>query len=96
MRFITGTGKVAAVGTEVNLYAVPLKIKAAVFKARDDNAGVVYLGGDSGVNSTAGYAFPPGHRLPVSFGPGAENSTTFWIDASDTTSLLDFVLITDV
>ena len=84
---ISGTIKITAAGTRVQA-AHKGNFKAAVFKARADNTGDVYLGGDD-VSSTDGMTLTPGESIQLMLGNGV-SSSQFWADAANNNDQVDF------
>ena len=85
---ISGTIKVTAAGTRVQA-AHKGNFKTAVFKARSDNAGDVYLGGDD-VSSTDGMTLTPGESIQIQLADGASTSQ-FWADAANNNDQVDYI-----
>ena len=85
---ISGTIKVTAAGTRVPA-AHKGNFKTAVFKARSDNAGDVYLGGDD-VSSTEGMTLTPGESIQLQLAI-AVSTSQFWADAANNNDQVDFI-----
>ena len=87
---VSGTMKVTSTGTRVQA-AHKGNVKTAVFKARSDNTGDVYIGGDD-VSSSDGMTLTPGESIqlhlaePVSpqpsSGPMQPTTTTRWTSSA--------------
>ena len=85
---ISGTVKVTVAGTRVQATHKG-NVKTAVFKARADNTGDVYLGGDD-VSSTGGMTLTPGESIQLQLGDGASTSQ-FWADAANNNDQVDYI-----
>ena len=85
---ISGTIKVTAAGTRVQA-AHKGNVKTAVFKARSDNTGDVYLGGDD-VSSTDGMTLTPGESIQLQLANPVSTSQ-LWADAANNDDQVDFV-----
>tara|TARA_B100000315_G_scaffold259169_1_gene313979 strand:+ start:1564 stop:1836 length:273 start_codon:yes stop_codon:yes gene_type:complete len=85
---ISGTIKVTAAGTRVQA-AHKGNVKTAVFKARSDNTGDVYFGGND-VASTAGMTLTPGESIQLQLSNPVSTSQ-FWADAANNNDQVDFV-----
>ena len=85
---ISGTVKVTAAGTRVQA-AHKGNIRTAVFKARADNTGDVYLGGDD-VSSTDGMTLTPGESMQLQLANGVSTSQ-FWADAANNNDQVDYI-----
>ena len=85
---ISGTIKVTAAGTKVQA-AHKGNFKTAVFKARSDNTGDVYLGGDD-VSSTGGMTLTPGESIQLQLAI-AVSTSQFWADAANNNDQIDFI-----
>ena len=85
---ISGTIKVTAAGTRVQA-AHKGNFNTAVFKARSDNTGDVYLGGDD-VSSTDGMTLTPGESIQLQLGNPVSTSQ-FWADAANNNDQVDFI-----
>lgn len=85
---ISGTIKVAAAGTRVQA-AHKGNFATVVFKARSDNSGDVYLGGDD-VSALDGMTLAPGESIQLQ--PAAPASAAqFWADAAHANDQVDFI-----
>jgi len=85
---ISGTIKVTAVGTRVQA-AHKGNFKTVVFKARSDNTGDVYLGGDD-VSSTDGMTLTPGESIQLQL-VNPVSTSQFWADAANNNDQVDFI-----
>ena len=85
---ISGTIKVTSSGTRVQA-AYKGNFTTAVFKARSDNTGDVYLGG-SDVSSTDGMTLTPGESIQLYLANPISNSQ-FWADAANNNDQVDFI-----
>ena len=85
---ISGTIKITAAGTRLQA-AHKGNFKTAVFKARADNTGDVYLGGDD-VSSTDGMTLTPGESIQLRLGDGVSTSQ-FWADAANNNDQVDYI-----
>ena len=85
---ISGTIKVTAAGTRVQVTHKG-NFKTAVFKARSDNTGDVYLGGDD-VSSTDGMTLTPGESIQLQLANGVSTSQ-FWADAANNNDQVDYI-----
>ena len=85
---ISGTMKVSSAGTRVQAVHKG-NVRAVVFKARADNTGDVYLGGND-VSSTDGMTLSPGESIQVSLA-NPESTSQFWADAASNNDQIDFV-----
>ena len=85
---VSGTIKVTTAGTRVQA-SHKGNFNTAVFKARSDNTGDVYLGG-SDVSSTDGMTLTPGESIQLQL---AEPISTaqFWADAANNNDQVDFI-----
>ena len=85
---ISGTIKVTSAGTRVQA-GHKGNFKTAVFKARSDNTGDVYLGGED-VSSSAGMTLTPGESIQFQLVDPASTSQ-FWADAANNNDQVDFI-----
>ena len=85
---ISGTIKVIAAGTRVQA-AHKGNVVAATFKARSDNTGDVYLGGDD-VSSTGGMTLTPGESIQLQL-TNPVSTSQFWADAANNNDQVDFI-----
>ena len=85
---ISATIKIAAAGTRVQA-AHKGNFKTAVFKARSDNTGDVYLGADD-VSSADGMTLIPGESIQLQLADGVSTSQ-FWADAVNNNDQVDFI-----
>ena len=85
---VSGTIKVTAAGTRVQA-AHKGNLSTAVFKARSDNTGDVYLGG-SDVSSTDGMTLIPGESIQLHLA-NPVSSAQFWVDADNNNDQVDFI-----
>ena len=85
---ISGTIKVTAAGTRVQA-AHKGNVKTAVFKARSDNAGDVYLGGDD-VSTAGGMTLTPGESIQLQL-TNPVSTSQFWADAANNNDQVDFI-----
>ena len=83
-----GTIKVTTAGTRVQA-SHKGNVKTVVFKARSDNTGDVYLGGDD-VSSTAGMTLSPGEAIQFQLTTPASTSQ-FWADAVSNNDQVDYI-----
>jgi hypothetical protein len=79
---------VTAAGTRVQA-AHKGNVKTAVFKARADNTGDVYLGGND-VSSTGGMTLTPGESIQFQL-INPVSTSQFWADAANNNDQVDFV-----
>ena len=77
-----------AAGTRVQA-AHKGNFNTAVFKARSDNTGDVYLGGDD-VSSTDGMTLTPGESIQLQLANPVSTSQ-FWADAANNNDQVDFI-----
>ena len=77
-----------AAGTRVQA-AHKGNFNTAVFKARSDNTGDVYLGGDD-VSSTDGMTLTPGESIQLQLATPVSTSQ-FWADAANNNDQVDFI-----
>ena len=85
---VSGTMKVTSSGTRVQA-AHKGNVKTVVFKARSDNTGDVYIGGDD-VSSADGMTLTPGESIQLQ--PADPVSTAqFWADAANNNDQVDFI-----
>lgn len=85
---VSGTIKVTAAGTRVQA-SHKGNFKTAVFKARSDNTGDVYLGG-SDVSSTDGMTLTPGESIQLQLA-NPVSTAQFWADAATSNDQVDFI-----
>ena len=85
---VSGTIKVTTAGTRVQA-SHKGNVKTVVFKARSDNTGDVYLGGDD-VSSTAGMTLSPGESIQFQLTNPASTSQ-FWADAASNNDQVDYI-----
>ena len=85
---ISGTIKVTSTGTRVQA-AHKGNFNTVVFKARSDNTGDVYLGGDD-VSSTDGMTLTPGESIQLQLANPVSTSQ-FWADAANNNDQADFI-----
>ena len=85
---ISGTIKVTSAGTRVQATHKG-NFRTAVFKARSDNSGVIYLGGDD-VSASAGMTLTPGESIQLQLANPA-SSAQFWADAAINNDQVDFM-----
>ena len=85
---VSGTIKVTTAGTRVQA-AHKGNIRTAVFKARADNTGDVYLGGDD-VSSTDGMTLTPGEAIQLQLADPV-STAQFWADAANNNDQVDFI-----
>ena len=85
---VSGTIKVTSAGTRVQA-AHKGNIRSAVFKARADNAGDVYLGSDD-VSSTDGMTLTPGEAIQLHLA-NPESTSQFWADVANNNDQIDFI-----
>ena len=85
---ISGTIKVTAAGTRVQA-AHKGNFKLGVFKARSDNTGDAYLGGND-VSSTDGMTLTPGESVQLQLANPVSTSQ-FWADAANNNDQVDFI-----
>ncbi len=85
---ISGTIKVTLAGTRVQA-AHKGNFKTAVFKARSDNTGDVYLGGND-VSSGDGMTLTPGESVQLQLAAPVSTSQ-FWADAANNNDQIDFI-----
>ena len=85
---ISGTIKVTSAGTRVQA-AHKGNFRTAVFKARSDNSGDIYLGGDD-VSSSAGMTLTPGESIQLQLADPA-SSAQCWADAALNNDQVDFM-----
>ena len=85
---ISGTIKVTAAGTRVQATHKG-NFKTVVFKARSDNTGDVYLGGDD-VSSTDGMTLTPGESVQLQLANPVSTSQ-FWADVANNNDQVDFI-----
>ena len=85
---VSGTIKVTTAGTRVQA-GHKANIKTAVFKARSDNTGDLYLGG-SDVSSTDGMTLTPGESIQLHLANPISTSQ-FWADAANNNDQVDFI-----
>ena len=88
MSVVSGTIKVTASGTRVQA-AHKNNVRTVVFKARSDNTGDIYLGGDD-VSSTDGMTLAPGESIQLQLANPASTSQ-FWSDAANNNDQVDFI-----
>ena len=77
-----------AAGTRVQA-AHKGNFQTAAFKARSDNTGDVYLGGDD-VSSTDGMTLTPGESVQLQLANPVSTSQ-FWADAANNNDQVDFI-----
>ena len=85
---ISGTIIVTAAGTRVQA-AHKGNFKTVVFKARSDNAGDAYLGGDD-VSATGGMTLTPGESIQLQL-TNPVSTSQFWADAANNNDQVDFI-----
>ena len=85
---ISGTIKVTAAGTSVQA-ANKGNARSMVFKARNDNTGICYLGG-SDVSATDGMSLAPGESIQLEMA-SAISTSQFWVDAANNDDQIDFI-----
>ena len=85
---VSGTIKVTTAGTRVQA-SHKGNCKTAVFKARSDNTGDVYLGG-SDVSSTDGMTLTPGESIQLQLA-NPVSTAQFWADAANNNDQVDFI-----
>ena len=85
---ISGTIKVTAAGTRVQA-AHKGNFAAVVFKARADNSGDAYLGGDD-VSAIDGMTLAPGESVQLHLVVPA-SAAQFWADAARAGDQVDFI-----
>ena len=85
---VSGTIKITAAGTRVQA-SNKGNAKSLIFKARHDNTGDCYLGGDD-VSSTDGLTLAPGEAVHVQV-PDAIATSQFWADAANNNDQVDFL-----
>ena len=85
---VSGTIKVTSAGTRVQA-AHKGNFKTVVFKARSDNTGDMYLGGDD-VSSSAGMTLTPGESVQFQLANPA-STAQFWADAASNNDQVDFI-----
>ena len=85
---VSGTIKVTTAGTRVQA-AHKGNIKTSVFKARADNTGDVFLGGDD-VSSTDGMTLIPGESIQLHL-VNPVSTAQFWADAANNNDQVDFI-----
>ena len=85
---VSGTIKVTAAGTRVQA-GHKSNFNTAVFKARSDNSGDVYLGG-SDVSSTDGMTLTPGESIQLQLA-NPVSTAQFWADAANNNDQVDFI-----
>jgi hypothetical protein len=85
---ISGTINVTAAGTRVQATHKG-NFKTVVYKARADNTGDVYLGGDD-VSSTDGMTLTPGESIQLQLTNGV-SSSQFWADAANNNDQVDYI-----
>ena len=85
---ISGTIKVTAAGARVQA-AHKGNFKTAVFKARADNTGDIYLGGND-VSSTDGMTLTPGESVQLQL-VNPVSTAQFWADSANNNDQIDFI-----
>ena len=85
---VSGTIKVTTAGTRVQA-SHKGNFATAVFKARSDNTGDVYLGG-SDVSSTDGMTLTPGESIQLQLA-NPVSTAQFWADAANNNDQVDFI-----
>ena len=85
---VSGTIKVTSSGTRVQA-AHKGNVSTAVFKARSDNAGDIYLGGDD-VSSTDGMTLTPGESIQLQLA-NPVSTAQFWADSATNDDQVDFI-----
>ena len=88
MSVVSGTIKVTTAGTRVQA-AHKDNVRTVVFKARSDNTGDIYLGGDD-VSSTDGMTLTPGESIQLQLANPAPTSQ-FWADVANNNDQVDFI-----
>ncbi len=83
-----GTVTVESAGTRVPLVSSGNAVSAVSFKAREANAGKVFVGDDS-VSSSDGYELAPGDELTVSFRESVD-LRRFYVDAAEDNDRVDY------
>ncbi len=85
---ISGTIKITNAGTRVQV-SNKGNARSLIFKARHDNTGDCYLGGDD-VSSTEGLTLSPGETIHVQV-PDSVAISQFWADAANDNDQVDFL-----
>lgn len=85
---VSGTIKVTSAGARVQA-AHKGNFRTAVFKARADNTGDVYLGG-SDVSSTDGMTLVPGESIQLNLA-NPVSTAQYWADAANNNDQVDFI-----
>ena len=85
---ISGTIKITSAGTRVQATHKG-NFRTAVFKARSDNTGDVYLGGDD-VSSIDGMTLTPGESIQLQPANGV-STAQFWADAANNNDQVDYI-----
>ena len=85
---VSGTIKVTAAGTRVQA-GHKGNFMTAVFKARSDNTGDVYLGG-SDVSSSDGMTLTPGESINLQLA-NPVSTAQFWADAANNNHQVDII-----
>ena len=88
MSVVSGTIKITSAGTRAQA-AHKNNVRTVVFKARSDNTGDIYLGGDD-VSSTDGMTLTPGESIQLHLANPASTSQ-FWADAANNNDQVDFI-----
>ena len=88
MAVVSGTIKVTSAGTRV---AASHKgnVSTVVFKARSDNTGDVYIGGDD-VSSTDGMTLTPGESITLE-SRNAISTAQYFADAANNNDQVDYI-----
>lgn len=88
MAIVSGTIKVTTSGTRVQ-GSHKGNVRTVVFKARSDNTGDVYVGGDD-VSSTDGMTLTPGESITLE-SRNAISTSQYWADAATNNDQVDFI-----
>ena len=91
MSIQAGTTTVATAGTAIQITAQGWNIQAVTFKAKESNAGSVYIGGP-GVSSTNGFELTPGGHHEFVF-PTQGKLSWFYVDADNNNDKADWFLM---
>ena len=84
-----GTVTVETLGTPIRVVDSGNSVTAVNFKARENNAGVVYVGG-SDVSADRGYQLRPGENVSLTFREAIELSR-FHVDAENANDRVDYM-----
>ena len=88
---IAGTVTVTSAGTPVQVTRSGWNIKAVTFKAKEGNAGSVYIGGGD-VSSSNGFELSPGSYHEFVF-PTQGKLSWYHVDASNDNDELDYMVM---